>query len=24
VAVCLPNRVSLELAGEKGYDSLNY
>jgi hypothetical protein len=24
VAVCLPNRVTLELAGEKGYDSLNY
>lgn len=25
VAVCLPNRVSLELlGGEKGYDSLNY
>lgn len=24
VAVCLPNRVSLELVGEKGYDSLNY
>jgi len=24
VAVCLPNRVSVELAGEKGYDSLNY
>lgn len=24
VAVCLPNRVSLELAGDKGYDSLNY
>ena len=24
VAVCLPNRVSVELAGERGYDSLNY
>lgn len=24
VAVCLPNRITLELAGEKGYDSLNY
>lgn len=24
VAVCLPNRVSLELVGERGYDSLNY
>jgi hypothetical protein len=24
VAVCLPNRISLELAGEKSYDSLNY
>lgn len=24
IAVCLPNRVSLELVGEKGYDSLNY
>lgn len=24
VAVCLPNRVSLELVGNKGYDSLNY
>ncbi|MCX7627854.1 MAG: NusG domain II-containing protein [Methylophilaceae bacterium] len=24
VAVCLPNRVSIELSGEKGYDSLNY
>lgn len=24
VAVCLPNRISLELAGEKRYDSLNY
>jgi hypothetical protein len=24
VAVCLPNRISLELAGAKGYDSLNY
>lgn len=24
VAVCLPNRVSVELSGEKGYDSLNY
>ncbi len=24
VAVCLPNRIALELVGEKGYDSLNY
>jgi hypothetical protein len=24
IAVCLPNRVTLELVGEKGYDSLNY
>lgn len=24
VAVCLPNRVSVELLGDKGYDSLNY
>lgn len=24
VAVCLPNRVSLELVGDRGYDSLNY
>jgi len=24
VAVCLPNRISLEMVGEKGYDSLNY
>jgi hypothetical protein len=24
VAVCLPNRVSVELTGERGYDSLNY
>lgn len=24
VAVCLPNRVSLELVGDKGYDSLSY
>jgi hypothetical protein len=24
VAMCLPNRISLELAGEKSYDSLNY
>lgn len=24
VAMCLPNRVSVELLGEKRYDSLNY
>lgn len=24
IAMCLPNRVSVELLGEKGYDSLNY
>ena len=24
VALCLPNRVSVELLGEKRYDSLNY
>ena len=24
VAVCLPNRITVELAGDKGYDSLNY
>jgi len=24
VAICLPNRVSLELLGTKSYDSLNY
>jgi len=23
-AVCLPNRITLELVGDKGYDSLNY
>lgn len=23
-AICLPNRITLELVGEKGYDSLNY